>query len=140
MSRSLHHHGPSASRSPFRLRLALGLAWAAALTYLSLAPEVKVPAGVPAWDKLHHFAAYALLALLLLRAVAVRCRPSGLVLLAAWIACSGYGFLLEILQQLMENGRQMEWGDQLANTLGALAACVLFRHMARRSLQATDEQ
>lgn len=140
MSRPLHRHCPSASRSPFRPRLALLLAWAAALTYLSLAPEVKVPAGIPAWDKLHHFAAYGLLALLLLRTVAVRGRPTDRVLLAVWIACSVYGLLLEILQRLMEVGRQMEWGDQLANTLGALTACVVFRHVARRSSQATDEQ
>jgi VanZ family protein len=43
-----------------------------------------------------------------------------------------YGLLLEVLQGLMPCGRTADWGDLLANALGVLCACALFRHTLRR--------
>lgn len=38
--------------------------------------------------------------------------------------CSLYGFLLEILQEVMPYGRTFEWGDAAANTIGAATGII----------------
>jgi VanZ family protein len=126
---------PALNRSPYPLRLAALLAWAASIALLSLAANVNVPSGVLGWDKFNHFAAYALLALLLIRTLQVRRHPSARLLIVSWLICIGYGLLLEGLQWFMEAGRRGEAGDLLANALGALATCVVFRQFTGRSFQ-----
>jgi VanZ family protein len=123
---------PSLNRLPFTLRLVALLAWAAIIALLSLSANVKVPSGVFGWDKFNHFAAYALLSLLLIHTLQARRRPSAQLLAVSWLICVVYGLLLEGLQWFMEAGRQAEAGDLLANALGALAACVVFRHFSGR--------
>ena len=126
---------PSLNRWPFTLRLVVLLAWAAIIALLSLSANVKVPSGVFGWDKFNHFAAYALLSLLLIHTLQARRHPSARLLAVSWLICVVYGLLLEGLQWFMETGRQAEAGDLLANALGALAACVVFRHFCGRSFQ-----
>jgi len=109
--------------------------WVAALAYLSLAPEVSAPGGVRIWDKFSHFTAYAVLAVLLIRVLALRRRLDVWWLLSAWLLCFSYGLLLEGLQGWMALGRQFEGGDLLANALGALAGCALFCRNAVGSSQ-----
>ena len=122
------------------LRLALLLLWAVALAYLSLAPDVKAPSGALGWDKMNHFAAYAVLSLLLIRALlAWRAVPIRL-LVVVWATCVAYGALIEGLQWLMALGRTWEWGDILANALGALVACVVFRLALRRFSQTNEHR
>ena len=123
---------PSLNRLPFTLRLVALLAWAAIIALLSLSANVKVPSGVFGWDKFNHFAAYALLSLLLIRTLQARRHPSDQLLTVSWLVCVVYGLLLEGLQWFMQAGRQAEVGDLLANALGALAACVAFRHFSGR--------
>lgn len=107
------------------LRLAALLLWASALLYFSLSAAIRPPSGLLGWDKLNHFAAYAVLALLLIR-VLTTCRPPTLRLLTVvWVACFAYGLVIEGLQWAMGVGRQFESGDLLANGLGALV-CVIF--------------
>ncbi len=120
-------------RTTFRLRLSALLIWASALAYLSLAPGVDAPAGLQLWDKFNHFVAYALLSGLLLRVLAIRHGMSFRILTLAWLVCAGFGLFLEGMQWLMGIGRQCEMGDLLANALGAMAACVLFRHAGMKS-------
>lgn len=96
------------------------------LAYLSLTPEVNVPGGMRIWDKLSHFSAYAVLAVLMSRAVLVKSSPLTQPLFICWLVCAGYGLFLEGLQGWMALGRYFEIGDLLANALGALAGCVLF--------------
>ena len=115
------------------LRLVGLLAWVVAMAYLSLVPASTIPSALPGGDKFHHFAGYAVLAWLLLWTLTARHALSIPLLTGAWIACSVYGLLLEILQGLMRSGRQFEGGDLLANALGALMVCVLFRHINERS-------
>jgi len=123
----------------FRVRLALLLMWASALALLSLASDVKTPSGLLGWDKFNHFAAYAVLALLLIRFLAASDKTSIRWLVVSWLACAAYGLLLESLQWLMGIGRQWELGDLLANALGALSACVIFRHIAGRISKSNDQ-
>ena len=115
------------------LRLVGLLAWAVAMAYLSLVPASTIPSTLPSWDKLNHFAGYAVLALLLLWTLTAWHALSVPLLTGAWIACNVYGLLLEILQGLMTSGRQFDGGDLLANALGALITCVLFCHINQRS-------
>lgn len=120
-------------KSPFSpgalrpLYLLLLLVWALTLVFLSLTPEVRAPAGLRLWDKFSHYAAYAVLALLLLLALSAgrsrSLRPFG----AVWLISSTFGLLVEVLQWAMGAGRQWELGDLLANALGALSVCVVFR-------------
>ena len=120
-------------RTVRNLRLVALFAWSSALVVLSLGPEVRAPAGLQVWDKFSHFAAYAVLALLLLRTLLIWQEISPRLRLITWLACMAYGLLLEALQWLMAAGRQWESGDLLANGCGALAVCVLFRHVCVRA-------
>jgi VanZ family protein len=114
------------------------LTWAAALGYLSLASSVRAPSGLLGWDKSNHFAAYAVLAVLLIRSLMIWHAPSVRLLTVAWLSCTAYGLLLEGLQGMMGAGRQWEIGDLLANALGALTACVVFCLIVGRSSLAND--
>lgn len=132
---SVIDNSPALIRLPFTIRLVALLAWAAIIAWLSLSANVKVPSGVFGWDKFNHFAAYALLSLLLIHTLQPRRHPLAHLLAVSWLICVVYGLLLEGLQWFMEAGRRAEAGDLLANALGALAACVVFRHFSRRSFQ-----
>lgn len=132
----IRSHSLQAGDSPSRLtcvvRLMVLATWAGALAYISLAPTVKAPPGPFGWDKFNHFAAYAVLALLQIRVLSLWWTPSLYLLFISWAMCSSYGLLLETLQAVMGVGRQCEATDLFANALGALVACVLFRHAGRR--------
>jgi VanZ family protein len=69
------------------------------------------------WDKAQHFIAYCGLALM---GVLGR---SGRRAIPIFLAVLALGGTLEILQAYV--GRDAEWGDMLANTLGALAGTLL---------------
>jgi VanZ family protein len=106
------------------------------MAYLSLVPANTIPSALPGWDKFNHFAGYAVLALLLLWTLTAWHALSVPLLSGAWIACSVYGLLLEILQGLMTSDRQFEGGDLFANALGALLTCVVFRLISKQSTRA----
>lgn len=70
------------------------------------------------WDKLLHFIAYFGLAGISL--VALKPGRSAVYAVAALILIGG---ILEIVQGMV--GRDASWGDELANTLGAVTGCFL---------------
>ncbi|HEX4533727.1 MAG TPA: hypothetical protein VH000_05810 [Rhizomicrobium sp.] len=82
--------------------------------------ELAATGGPPLglWDKLLHFIAYFGLAGMSL--VALRPGRWALWTTAALIAMGG---MLEIIQGMI--GRDASWGDELANTLGAVIGCAL---------------
>src|SRR5438132_12906328 len=87
------------------------LFWSCALAVLVLSllpPSVQVPS--TGWDKSNHLLAFAILAVLGLRAYPGR---SGTVL-AALLA---YGGLIEVLQSLTSY-RSADWQDLIADALG----------------------
>ena len=94
-----------------RLWIALSMVLLAAVFYECLHPGLgpDTPAGL---DKVEHLAAYVLLALWF----------TGLVARGRyWVVASGLlalGFLIEVLQWVMNLGRSAEALDMLANTLG----------------------
>ena len=85
------------------------------------------------WDKAEHFTAYFGLALL--ASLGWGLRRSLLLVLLGVIAVGG---VLELLQAV--TGRDAEWGDMLANTLGALCGgglAVLYLAVPRRLVEGT---
>ena len=93
----------------------------AGLVVVSLMPKPPELEGPWAWDKLDHFIAYFVLAIL---AMGVRAWPVRIV--AGAMALGG---LLEVLQDF--TGRRPELADFLANGLGAMAAIALILSFLR---------
>ena len=94
-----------------RLWIALSTILLAAVLFVSLQPSFD-PATPASFDKVEHLSAYVLLALWF----------TGLVTRTRyWVVASGLlalGFVIEVLQWLMNLGRTAEALDMLANTLG----------------------
>jgi len=112
-------------RWPQLLRfLAYGVA-VAILLFLCLAPEHDLPK-VKLWDKAEHATAWCVLAgvgLLLWPA-----RPGRVAGFAVFL-----GALVEVLQGTMGLGRDMDWRDWVADTVGVAVALVAWA-AARRAL------
>ena len=105
---------------PWLRRAGAWLFWPAAIlvTWGELTPKPPQLEGPFLWDKLDHFTAYFGLALL-------ATLGWGLKRSLVWVflAVLAMGAGLEGLQALV--GRDAEWGDMLANGLGALAGMIL---------------
>lgn len=122
------------------VRLSAPVLWALIILWLSLTPSPPQLPGVLGWDKLLHAGSYGLLTLLVaqfLLYLSLNLRRAG------WQAVSlatCYGALLEVLQLFLHTGRTAEWGDLLADAVGAILAYLAFRTFsglscARRELQ-----
>ena len=83
-----------------------------------LTPHPPPLPGPWVWDKLDHYTAYAGLALM-----GSLGRWPRLSLLASFLAATTLGGVLEILQSFV--GRDAEWGDVLANAIGAAIGVAL---------------
>ena len=101
-------------------RAAFWLFWPAIaiVIYGQLAPNPEEELPDLGWDKLLHFSAY--FGLSLLAGLAWGRRMQMLLIFLAAVAMGG---VMEMLQLLV--GRAAEWGDMLANTLGAGAGAGL---------------
>lgn len=115
------------------LNVVMLIGWGALLTWLSLISSPPQVAGPFGWDKLQHAVAYGLLAWLVARVV-VRWRilRSTHAWWVAWLATICFGVAIELLQWAMHRGRAGEWQDLVADALGALVVCVIFRHTCDR--------
>ncbi|SEP85369.1 VanZ family protein [Neolewinella agarilytica] len=111
-----------------RLQRFAAVAYGLLLAYVSLAPGTKLPA-IPDWstlfspDKVAHFGAYAIFALLL--SVLYSERGAKGILFAVFIAAA-YGTLMEFLQAVAGTGRSFDPVDMVANLLGAILGGLLF--------------
>lgn len=121
-------HPPASAVRPWldwrwQIRWGLLLAYTGLLTLVSLAPAEKfpvIPVLLPQQDKAIHFLLYGTLVWLARWAMAAHwmVRPAFLVVVAGAIA---YGSLMEVLQGVLVNyHRHFEFGDIVANSLGAL--------------------
>jgi VanZ family protein len=97
--------------------------WLLFLLIVSLIPVPGFKTHLPA-DKLEHFIAYGITAVLVMRHFISRGRKARLVILSVLIA-SLYGALLEVLQGLTPY-RQPSLGDVLANTAGAVVFALAY--------------
>ncbi len=115
-----------------QLSLFLAIGWMATLFYLSHQTVLDAPDPFTHVDKLYHAAAYGLLGGLLL--LSMQPKPEGYtgrqVFLSVMIA-SAYGISDEFHQSFIP-GRSAESLDWLADTGGALMACLLIARLSRR--------
>ena len=109
---------------PRPLRLALYALACLILLYLTLAPGKDVPGEGLVWDKAEHAIAWAVLtgAGLLLST-----KRRWAILLFAWV----FGGVIEVLQGTMGWGRDGDWHDWAADTVGIAVAWVAWRIMIR---------
>ena len=114
----------SAPRSSSRLAYLAAVLFLPALAGV-IGGELGPPGGgVALWDKGVHFTAYFVLSFL--ATLALEARRMAVFAVAGLIAIGG---ALEIVQGLI--GRDMELGDEIANTLGALAGAAIAWGMRR---------
>ena len=108
------------ARLPRPLRLALYAAASLVLLYMALAPTHDVPGVNLVWDKAEHAISWMVLTLLGLL-LSTRRRWAILVFALA------FGGLIEVLQATLPFGRDGEWGDFFADTIGVATAYFLWR-------------
>lgn len=109
---------------PRPLRLGVFALAVGIILYLTLAPSQDIPGETLIWDKAAHAIAYAILTF---TGLLLSTHRRWKVVLAVW--CLGVG--VEFAQTLMALGRQGDWRDALANTVG-VAAGLTFWVVARR--------
>lgn len=103
------------------------------LTTLSLFSFSDLDTGtfqIPYADKITHFGFYfifVVLAALVFRERTQGNMPLKKVLVWAPLAAIFYGILIEGLQHTVTEDRMAEWGDVLANTIGAFAGVILIK-------------
>ncbi len=108
------------------------------LTLASLLPGSQLPT-IPDWstlfspDKVAHFGAYALFALLLSASFPERGKFLNTV--KAVLFAFSFGVLMEILQAVTKTGRSFDFVDMIANLIGALIGgllITLFYHLRKK--------
>lgn len=92
------------------------------ILWLALMPAASAPAGL-GWDKLNHAAAIAAATGLAFVSIKPRRRAAG----AAFLYGASLGILIEILQGTMTTTRSAEWGDVVADLIGAGCVWALIR-------------
>ena len=109
---------PERSTWPDRVVRALLVLAVGGVAYASLAPTDDLPAPLLGSDKLTHALGYL--------AIGVLAVASAVPAWAAFAGAVAFGLLLEVLQGWL-GYRSFEWGDVLADALGALAGILLAR-------------
>jgi len=84
------------------------------ILWLALMPTASAPSGF-GWDKLNHAAAIAAVTCVAFLGLCP-CRWAGL---GAFLYGASLGILIEILQGALTTYRSAEWGDLLADLIGA---------------------
>ncbi len=109
---------------PRPLRLAIFGAAVSVILYLTLAPTNDVPGAKLVWDKAAHAIAFGLLVVLGLLMSTHRRKT---VIACVWGLAAG----IEVAQALMPFGRQGDWIDLFADTVGIVIGVALWA-LARR--------
>ena len=109
------------------------IAWALTLFVLSSIPDIPSPIHLGTWDdKLQHFAAYAILGALVLRATAIDNKlPNGRNFIMAFALCTFFGATDEVHQYFVP-GRFMEFNDFVADAAGAVAGALFYLWLCKR--------
>lgn len=109
---------------PRPLRLGVFVAAVAVILYLTLAPNEDVPGSGMVWDKAAHSIAYGLLVIV---GLLMSTHRRWMVVLGVWLLGVG----VEVAQSMMGFGRNGDWRDAVANTIG-IGLGVLLWAIARR--------
>jgi VanZ family protein len=100
----------------------LCVALTAMILWLALMPSASAPSGL-GWDKLNHVGAIAVVTGLAYFSLSSRSWAAT----AAFLYGTSIGILIEILQATLTTTRTAEWGDLLADLIGAGSVWVLIR-------------
>ena len=92
------------------------------ILWLALMPAVSAPTGL-GWDKLNHAGAIAVVTVLAYLSLQLYRRAAAVALLYGF----ALGILIEVLQGTLTASRSAEWGDVLADMIGAGCAWVVIR-------------
>ena len=111
-------------RLPGRARLGLYAVAVTVLLYLCLAPSTALPE-VNIWDKAEHAVAW-----LVLTGAGLVLFPTRPGRIAAFAFL--FGGLIELLQGALPVGRDADWKDWVADTVGLLAALAIYALSRRR--------
>lgn len=114
-------------RWPLAARLGALSVAVAVLLWLSLAPTDDLPGAELIWDKAEHAIAYVVLMM-----VGQTLFPAAPLRFAAFALALGGA--IELMQATMGFGRQGDWRDLLANSLGVAAGLVLGQ-LVRRAVR-----
>lgn len=110
------------------IRLCFFLALVAVILSLSGTGDLATPSVPFRYDKIAHFFVFGLIATALFRALRptgwLKSFPARAVLTVAVVSALGG---LDELRQLHTEGRFAEWGDWIADTLGAIVAVAAYR-------------
>lgn len=126
--------------------LVLALAAITFVTYCSLIPPSLLSLaefGKWSWvpnDKIMHAVAYGFLALLVTTALVQWFGTQQKLWWRIWLYSSLFGVLIELLQLIMETGRQCDIYDMGANSAGALAVCLSMHQFTRKKLATTKRE
>jgi len=115
---------PTFSFIPRPLRLGVFLLAVGVILYLTLAPSEDVPGEGFIWDKAAHAIAFGTLVLI---GLLFSTRRRWKVVVAVW----GLAIGIEFAQALMPFGRQGDWRDALADSVGVVLG-LTFWAIARR--------
>ncbi len=110
----------------------LFVGWTALILWLSMKselPDLEVQ-GL-SWDKLHHALAYGVMTFFAGMALRSRLNSVFRAWNAAFLMTVLIGAFVEVAQGALTEVRAAEWGDLLANTMGAAMVLVLARMMER---------
>jgi len=113
-------------RNLHRIAIGITLLLAAGIALGTLTAPENLPPEPPGSDKLHHFLAFAALAFPLVAA-----RPRNALWMLPLVIL--YGGLIEVIQPSFD--RSAEWGDFIADTLGATAGAAMGWWVHRRHLR-----
>lgn len=108
------------------------LLWLSVITWLSVMPNMQLPSvKFFAPDKLGHAGAYGLLCWLLLHGRARYQKAQGAHISAQQMGsitafAAAYGVVMELVQYAFVPGRYYEYGDMLANAIGAGLGWLVF--------------
>lgn len=98
---------------------------------LSLLPSDSIPPAGLGWDKLNHAVAIASVTILAFLSF----RSGRWAAFAAFLYGISLGGLIEVFQALFTTTRRAEWGDLMADLIGAgLAWCLIFVIQRKREL------
>ncbi len=109
----------------------LAWAWTIILALTCLLPgSFFEPFGLDqllSYDTLLHLICFAVLSLFWLQYLNEAAKSDFKHQLAVFFAAVSYGFLIEVIQSLLNNGRHFEWADLLADTMGATLGVIFSR-------------
>ena len=116
------------------LSLLLAIGWMMTLFYLSHQTGLDAPQPFAHSDKLYHATAYGLLGGLLLLSLQPKAGGFSARQILVCVAIASLYAVSDEFHQSFIPGREADWLDWLADTVGALVACLFIAQLSRQKM------